>query len=201
MKILDTTSALTQEIVNDLARANFVAILKYSADSEAFPAKRAGHEEAAMLHKAGMGLGFISEHENTHASYFTAAQGEADAKEAVAYFRLLGVPAETPCFASFDFDATDDELVGPISDYATEFHNTMKAGGYLMGVYGSGKVCQHLKEMGVAHYTFLAESTGWEGSAVPFTPDLVQSTESFPGLDSDIGTANTLALFWGYKEL
>jgi hypothetical protein len=35
---------------------------------------------------------------------------------------------------------------------------------YAVGAYGSGAVCSALKQSGLARYTWLSQSTGWQGS-------------------------------------
>lgn len=191
---LDTTDALSKAVVDRLAGKGIRFIIKYCADTGTFPNKRLTHAERVLLVAAGIKSGFVFERGNT-AAYFSAAQGQADAETVVAYFKLLGVPAGCACFLAVDFDASTADLAGPVLAYATAFHSALKAAGYTVGVYGSGLTCKTLKDAGLVHWTWKAQSTGWQGYAF-FGWDIRQNLGSVAGLASDPDEASGLGWAW-----
>lgn len=195
-KGLDTVEPITSELVDKLKAEGYSFIIKYCANTPNYPAKRFSHEEAQLLHDAGMKCGFVYEGLSTYASYFSAARGRSDATIAISYFRLLGVPTTCPCFFAVDYDASTADIDGPIMAYAQTFHDTMKANGWLCGVYGSGDVCSALKKAGYVHYTWLSQSPEFSGTPDYTDWDVKQLLGSVDGLNSDPDTSKTLECFW-----
>ncbi len=65
-----------------------------------------------------------------------------------------------------DYDAEDSEVKGGILDYFTAIKQvfTNLGGEYKIGVYGSGAVCQYIKDTkNLAQFSWLSMSTGWRG--------------------------------------
>lgn len=195
-RAIDTTSALTPAIVEALKDAGVGAVIKYISNTANFPSKRLTHVERSLLVEAGIKSGFVSEGLNIGVDYFSAAQGQSDAKLAIEYFNLLSVPPGQCCFATVDYDASLSDIEGPILDYIKAFHDTLKASGYLTGVYGSGLVCDEFKQMGYAHYAWLSQSESFAGTADYQGWDIKQTLGTFPGIDSDMNEVKDLSIFW-----
>ena len=152
------------------------------------------------LHSVGISIFSIWESGYpTSAAYFTAAQGTQDAEAASAFAGSVGMPTELtkPIFAAVDYDATMEDLEGPILSYFTGFHDTCKAYGYLTGVYGSGQSCQFLLGQGYVHTTWLAQSTGWTGYDPSAGHALVQGpSATVCGLDIDLDNVIDTTVTW-----
>lgn len=119
----------------------------------------------------------------TSADYFASERGTSDAAEACSYADSLGQPPATPIFACVDCDVSPDAC----RDYMAAFHAECSKSGYLAGVYGSGLVCSTFVAEGIAHYGYLAQSSGWPGFE-DYKSDaaIVQgSGETVCGLDAD----------------
>jgi hypothetical protein len=196
MKSLDTTDAITPEIVSKLTENGYGGVIKYCANTPDYPAKRLSHSEVALLHGSGIKCGFVYEGLSTYASYFSTVRGKGDANAVLEYFQLLGVPTSCPCFFAVDYDATVADLQGPIFQYATAFHDTLKAGGYLCGVYGSGLTCATFKGLGYCKYTWLAQSEGWAGTPTYTDWDIKQGLGSPLEMSADPDEVKTLACLW-----
>lgn len=196
MKCLDTTEAITPELVAKLTENGYEGVIKYCANTPTFPSKRFSHEEVALLHGAGIKCGFVYEGLSTFAGYFSQVRGKSDANAVLEYFKLLGVPTSCPSFYAVDYDASAADMAGPILQYAKAFHDTLKAGGHLCGVYGSGFVCATLKGMGLVHYTWLSQSEGFNGTPGFTDWDIKQGLGSPLGLDADPDEAKTSDCFW-----
>lgn len=105
----------------------------------------------------------------TNADYFNKDQGASDGRVAYAYARdTIGQPAGSAIYFAVDYDASKDDIAGPITDYFDGIVESFRAEGlgnpgYKVGVYGSGATCRAMIAAGVVDFTWLAQSTGWAG--------------------------------------
>jgi len=179
MKALDSPQAT--DIANNaslLAEEGFTAIGLYYFDSSGFKqqltkdvAEKISSIPSTDSHP---GLKIFSIYENgnpTSSSYFTTQRGNSDAHTAFARAQSAGQPLGSAIYFAIDYDASYQDLP-KIKLYAYEFRRTLyalcdalgeKIHRYSVGVYGSGLVCEVLFDVGIAHYTFLAQSKGWAG--------------------------------------
>ena len=176
---------------------NFV-IRYISPDSANFKNKRVEINEIVGLHTMKISCGFVWEEGNT-ASTFTASNAKSHAEQSVAVLKTLGVPGDVnnPKIAIYLAVDVDLPAEGAVEEYFTIAHPIIKAAGYLVGVYGSGEVCRVLKSKGLAHYGWMAQSTGWEDSKTYTDWDVLQGpSETVVGLDVDGDQAKSLVSFW-----
>lgn len=94
-----------------------------------------------------------------HAGYFTPQQGAMDGEHAAAQAKDAGQPLGTPIYFAADYDSEPAEII----PYATKFQDSVKAAGFVTGIYGNGITCQALKSAGIVSYTWLSQSTGFSG--------------------------------------
>jgi hypothetical protein len=150
------------------------------------PQKRLTPAEAKALMDKGINLVAIYEDGPTKSDYFTDKRGERDGMHAHRYAVQLGQPAGSAIYFAVDYDATADDTHGVIAQYFKDVRDGLAAaaGGtprYQIGVYGSGRVCAHIKEtLGIAHYTMLAESHGWAGHDAYTSADMRQEIATAP---------------------
>jgi Domain of unknown function (DUF1906) len=81
----------------------------------------------------------------------------------------IGQPAGTPIYFAVDYDASQADVSGVISQYfrgIADAFNTIGSNNpaYSVGVYGSGLVCSSLLNAGFVRFTWLSQSTGFRGS-------------------------------------
>jgi hypothetical protein len=200
MQAIDTTSSVLGNI-NNILSAGYHGIIRYiSPNTKNFPNKQLTPDEISAVHSVpGMALGLVYENGYpTSVGYFSAAQGTADATDALATFTSLGVPATIPVFFAVDYDAADADISGAILDYFTTVHAQFSAAGLLIGVYGSGATCSYLQGAGVVHYTWLSQSRGFNGySDWKPSADIIQGPEStIAGLDSDTDYVVNEVVLW-----
>jgi hypothetical protein len=187
------TAFETEDIITDyqaMADAGYTAVGVYMRDD------RCPFEMSQGLIAAGVKLWCVYEEgEPVSDAYgWNSANGGNDAARALAWAREHGVPLGKPIFAAVDYDAAWD-IVAP---YLVAFHNTLKSQGFLMGVYGSGSVCSWARDAGYAHYTWIAQSTGWGGYEDWLgEADIVQWMQPAPfGLSGDMNTVRNPAVLW-----
>ncbi len=144
---------------------DFVARYYRSPDSR-LPALSAS--EAQRLSSQGLNIVAVWESHSRHPGYFSYPQGYSDAITAHWQAKATGQPPGTAIYFAVDFDARSRSL-----DRVTEYFEGVAAGlvaagkgiaNYQTGVYGSGSVCDAIKRMGLARYTWLSNSIAWTGS-------------------------------------
>jgi hypothetical protein len=102
-------------------------------------------------------------------AYFSYASGYADATSAYTQAKAIGQSPASAIYFAVDYNAPSRDISGPIDQYFRGVAAAFAAvsGGrpeYKVGVYGSGAVCQAMKQAGLAQYTWLTNSTAWAGT-------------------------------------
>jgi hypothetical protein len=123
--------------------------------------------EARALVKAGLKLGVVFE-ETAKRSLLGRATGIDDAKSAHASAGVIGQPPNTPIYFAVDFDAKPVEIPTIKKYFEGVSAGLAQANGgsprYTVGVYGSGLVSTELLKAGLVTFSWLTESTGFNGS-------------------------------------
>jgi hypothetical protein len=163
---LDTTVELTRHAAALKAQGYDFALRYYSNNAS----KNLSLGEARALSAAGLQIGVVWETSGTHAGFFTRAQGLADGAQA---FRMakesIVQPFGSAIYFAVDYDPTQADLDGPVSNYFTGVHAALYVANegkpsYRVGVYGSGLCCGTLLERGMASLSWLSQSTAFTGS-------------------------------------
>lgn len=117
-----------------------------------------GLEKVEVESVKGAGLNIISifEKASNKLSYFTYAQGKADAIEATGYAEAVGQPHGTAIYFTVDFDAQPNDF-GAILDYFKGVRDNLK--NYSVGAYGSHYTLCFLKPQNVVKYFF--QTVAW----------------------------------------
>ena len=142
--------------------------------------------EAKALVSTGLQIVAVYEDGPTAASYFSSSRGEQDAKHAHAFAAAIGQTPGSAIYFAVDYDATNGDTQGVILQYFQGVKNGLTAAGagvarFDIGVYGSGRVCSHVKETKeLAKYSWLAESHGWAGHSGYSKPDIRQEIAASP---------------------
>jgi hypothetical protein len=168
LKGLDTTMELTRHAVALRERHGFDFALRYYSHNAG---KNLSLVEARALSAAGMQIGVVWETSGTHPGFFTLEQGVEDGAAAHRMaVEVIGQPGGSAIYFAVDYDASQADLDGPVSNYFTGVHAGLFAAGggrqlYQVGVYGSGLCCATLRERGAAAFSWLSQSTRFAGSA------------------------------------
>lgn len=189
LKGLDTTVELTRHAAALKEQGYDFALRYYSHNA----AKNLSLGEARALSQAGLRIGVVWETAGTRAGFFTRAQGLADGAAAFQMARdVIGQPLGSAIYFAVDFDPTQADLDGAISNYFTGVHAALFVAAegqpsYQVGVYGSGLCCATLIDSGQASLSWLSQSTGFAGSrqyAAQQRYDLIQLLPArIPGAD------------------
>ncbi|WP_343654125.1 DUF1906 domain-containing protein [Paraburkholderia caribensis] len=152
-----------------LATAGVKTVIRYYSRDTIHPSKRLTRAEAEQLHSAGLRLGVVHEGRfGDTASNFDRQSGTEDGLYARRYGATeIGQPGGTAIYFGVDFDASSEQIRTLVVPYfqgvADAFASHADQPNYLVGVYGSGATCDAVLNAGLAHFAWLAQSTGWAG--------------------------------------
>jgi len=160
----DTSTSTTPHIGCLKGKVTFVA--RYLA--RGLGGKVLTRQEALALTNAGIRIVSVWESGTpTSSAYFTEAQGKADGNDAYQLAERIGQPKGTPIYFAVDYDATEDDVNGPIAHYfdgvgiGLAEAQALSSGNYGIGVYGSGRTCRLVISSNRASWSWLAQSAGW----------------------------------------
>ncbi len=161
---LDTATPCSQSTIDAIIQAGYAFVARYYCTGGLW--KRLGWEEALRLSHSGIGIVSVFQNYNDAPDRFSASLGKGHAEAAQEYARkVIGQPKNTPIYFAVDFDASDAEIKGVVTDYFKAVKRVFSDRRlYKVGVYGSGAVCGYLKDdADLAEYSWLSMSTGWRG--------------------------------------
>lgn len=121
--------------------------------------------EAVAISAAGMRIATVWETRADTPGHFSFATGVDDGAEAFRQAVSVGQPPGSVIFFAVDYDASEADVAGGITDYFKGIEKAAATVGakYKIGVYGSGRVIQSLKAAGLASAGWLSMATGWAG--------------------------------------
>lgn len=153
------------DVLNELedAHVDFVARYYRDPDSKWPPLSPS---EAQRLSSLGLKIVAVYEYHLPVPAHFTYEGGYNDALTAYSEARAVGQPAGSAIYFAADFHAYDDDLASVV-DYFRGVNAALTTAGdgtedYMVGVYGSGPVCDAVKSAGLARYSWLSNSITWD---------------------------------------
>jgi hypothetical protein len=180
--IIDSADDTTDQIVHLEADVVSTAIRYLTTNTDSF--KLIKPPEARVLAAAGIRLGLVYETGGGAPGQapLTAAQGQIDGAFAAQYAPTVGAPTGACIYFAADNDFSAVQIQSEILPYFAAVAKAMAGSGFVVGVYGSGNVCQAVCAAGSASLAWLSGSLGWGGSraylaAKPKELVLVQDVE------------------------
>jgi hypothetical protein len=155
-------------VVNELQANHLDFVARYYREPQSrWPALSAG--EAQLLSSRGLKIVAVWESRSRDPGHFSYFSGYRDALTAAGEAQAVGQPSGSAIYFAVDYNAPRRSFEY-IDDYFRGVAAGLAAGGsgrmnYAVGVYGSGAVCEAVKDAGLARYTWLSNSLAWEGSA------------------------------------
>jgi hypothetical protein len=124
--------------------------------------------EAQRLSAEGLKIVAVYEFHSPDPAHFTYDGGYSDAMSAFAQARAVGQPPASAIYFAVDFNVQGDAVQSVIDYFRGVNAGFSAAGGgtadYVVGVYGSGVVCDAVKRPGLARYSWLSNSITWDGA-------------------------------------
>jgi hypothetical protein len=158
--------------------------------------KRLSTNEAQTLSSAGLKIVVVWEDGRpTSPSYFSFTKGVDDGTSAYNDALQIGQPAGTPIYFAIDYDASSADLAGVINDYFNGITQGLKLASrnnmeHPVGVYGSGATCSFILKRGLATYSWLAMSSGWQGNNFPDWNIRQSDGTTYSGIAVDFDESN-----------
>ena len=191
----DTTGNCAPHIAA-IKAAGYSFVARYSSHSAW---KNMTKTEVQALSRARIHVVNVWETRGDHVGFFTHAQGLLDGAAAFAFAQHIGQPISSPIYFAVDTDVSAADRSAYVLPYfqgvreSFQRHGAIGVHAYKVGVYGSGAVCDQLKQAGYVSYAWLAQSAGWEGFHSFSGWNLKQlAAISFNGLsvDEDVSSGN-----------
>jgi hypothetical protein len=146
-------------------------VVRYHSRTTQQPQKRLSPREAAMLARADLDLVTVYQDRARAPEDFGRERGVQDGRSAFAFASQVGQPPGSAVYFAVDEDFSSAQIEAVVLPYFEGVRAGMDdaAGGlsaYRIGVYGSGLCCTRVRDVhGLAQLAWLAQSTGWRGSA------------------------------------
>jgi hypothetical protein len=156
----------TGDVLDQLRNGRVDFIARYYRDPvSSWPALSAG--EARRLSSLGLKIVAVWEPSSPVPEYFTYSSGYDDAIAAYRQAKAVGQPAGSAIYFAIDFNAEDLASIEQYFQGVAAGFGAASGGSaeYKIGVYGSGAVCDAVKGAGLAQYSWLSNSTAWDGSS------------------------------------
>jgi hypothetical protein len=157
---VDTNTNVTTYLPT-LAAAGVTAVGRYYSINKS---KLLTQIEAEAIANAGLSI-FVVYEDGADPAKFNAGLGTFQAQQALICAREVGQPQGSAIYFAVDFDCTAAQFQQQITPYFHAISAVFAGQGfpYKIGVYGSGLVCQGLLQAGLCSYTWLTNSTGFQG--------------------------------------
>lgn len=169
---LDTAAKCnTTELTNAIAKSKF----NYEFIGRYYCANRnAGKiitkDEADKLHASGLSIVSIYQDANNSPDHFSFDIGVDDAQNALEYaIAVMSQPENSAIYFAVDFNPNQQIIEQNIIPYFNGVRSVFEKAtvAYRIGVYGSGLVCQKIKQdTHLADLSWLAQSSAYYGTAV-----------------------------------
>lgn len=190
--IIDIASDPTPRLAQLKATTSVETIFSYLSSIGPNGPKCWTVERVKAAASAGFRIGLVHEGwGGVEGKGISAADGDRDGHYCVGKARQLGAPKDACVYFACDQDFTRSQIAMWVIPYFKTIRAAFAGSGYRVGVYGSGLVCQSVKNAGLADSTWLAQSKGWVGyQEWLLHADMVQGPEQkLDGLEVDTDTA------------
>jgi hypothetical protein len=161
------TSQNARNLVSCLQDRGITAVGRYYTKKRT-NSKILTFDEARLLSGAGIKIWPVYQNRHREDVDFSSVKGKQEAEDALDYAKtIINQPTDTAIYFSADFDATPAILNAAIRPHFEAIAAAFAAAGnpYRIGVYGSGFVCKSLLAAQLVQLTWLAQSSGFRGTA------------------------------------
>lgn len=181
--------AFARPSLRKVKRTGYAGILRYLCSN---PSKRLTRAEIRTARRHKLAIGVVWEdYADAHTMAGGRRRGAEDAREAKRQADELGIPETVTIFLAVDYDANPID----VEDY---FAGAKSVLGHRCGVYGSARVVEHLKHIGLVTHAWQTEA--WSNHRVSPSADIFQRANSreheIPGTDENVVTASGFAGLW-----
>lgn len=189
--------------VQCLKDAGIQTIIRYynNGNSHALPQKRLELAEAQVISNAGLQLAVIFQARQNKVEDFSFDQGHQTGTTAFDWAKnTIGQPLNSAIYFAVDYNAPDADIQNNIIPFFKGVHqafNELSANSieYKVGAYGSGLVCNTLKDQSLSDYRWLSDSSSFHGTKEALENGTYEMNQIYPpgkvcGLDVDYNLKN-----------
>ncbi len=163
---VDLSSQVDDTFLKHMKRIGIKTVVRYyDLEDETFDGKTITARERMLIRKHGFKLGVVFQHHSNRIASFTPRNGLRDARRAVAMAHAMGQPRGGVIYFGVDNNWGSDRALSAVTRYFRVTKKVVTAGGYRVGVYGSGLVCDTIKGKGLAQMCWLSNAKAWPGYA------------------------------------
>ncbi len=165
--VIDVASDISAK-VGELRAAGVKTIVRYynHANSQTLPTKRLEPGEAAAINDAGLSLMTVFQQRGGSGGNIQDLDGQSgkrDAERALELAGRVGQPKASAIYFAVDHDFYTQSDINKIKPYFERVAAALD-GKYRVGIYGSGRIAQAMRDEGFVDLIWLAAAKGWSGT-------------------------------------
>lgn len=159
---VDSSAPVTQGFLDQMKAIGVNTIIRYyDHEDETLPGKTLRRGERDVILMNGLKMGVVFQHKNNKFASFTAQRGRQDAERSLVLAAENAQPRGSAIYFGVDGAWSTPYELANIAAYFREVNARVTTGGYRVGVYGSGLVCNTLLADGLAELCWLAAPAAW----------------------------------------
>ncbi|RFB81288.1 glycoside hydrolase domain-containing protein [Methylovirgula sp. 4M-Z18] len=163
---VDLSSQVDDGFLKHMKRIGIKTVIRYyDLEDETFDGKSITPRERVLIKKHGFKLGVVFQHHSNRIASFTPRSGLRDAKRAVVMAHAMRQPRGSTIYFGVDNNWDSDHALNAVTRYFKVAKRVVTAGGYHVGVYGSGLVCDTIRGKNLAQKCWLSNAKSWPGYA------------------------------------
>ncbi len=163
---VDMAIPVDQRFLDAMKKLKVNTVIRYyDHTNETIRNKTLKPAEVELLARNGFDAMVVFQHNNNNIASFTSTRGTSDANRSLQLAATNKQPKGSAIYFGVDGSWNTSAQLSSIKVYFGKAAPLIRAGGYKIGAYGSGKVCTELLATGLADFCWLANATGWPGYA------------------------------------
>src|ERR1700731_4002877 len=145
VEAVDSSAPVVQSFLDRIKAIGIKTIIRYyDHEDETLPGKTLRRGERDVIVMNGLNIGVVFQHRNNKFATFTALRGRQDAERSLILAAENAQPRGSAIYFGVDGPWSGSYELAAIMAYFREVNARMAGGGYRVGVYGSGLVCNAL---------------------------------------------------------
>lgn len=161
-KAVDLSQPVNQTFLDDVKALGVSTIIRYyDHTNETIRGKTLRRAERDLIVRNGLKIAVVFQHNNDELASFTVARGTMDAERSLVLAAENLQPQDTAIYFGIDGGWSTAADLDRIRQYVSTASIRIRAAGFRMGVYGSGRVCRMVLSEDLADHCWLANARGW----------------------------------------
>jgi hypothetical protein len=164
VQAVDLSAPVDQRFLDAMRQLKVSTIVRYYDHvEETINGKTLLPDEADLLARNGFDAIVVFQHNNNKITSFTSSRGTLDARRSLSLAGANGQSPGSAIYFGVDGGWSSAKDLAAIKAYFGTAAPVIRAGGFQVGAYGSGLVCNELRKAGLVDLCWLANATAWPG--------------------------------------